>query len=341
MEEVQVSVVIPTYNVEQYVDKCLDSISKQTLYRIEIICVDDGSADTTLEILESYAQKDKRFRIFCQKNAGPGVARNLGLSKARGKYVIFLDSDDYFETEFLETMLRTAEDCQSDVTICCSDEFDSQTGEVYTGQWMLKLNLLPQLIFNPKQLSSAIFQFSYGWPWDKLYRRAFIAEKGLSYPVLLNSEDVVFVFPSLAAAEKIAVVPKTFVHHRVNRCLSVSNSRHLHPEAPCRSIELLSAELKRLGCYDTFEASFAKWIMEFLIWNSANMPDQSVSKCFYLQMKQRWLKYYSFSRYPIRYYGYRLYAKYLLARWAPYPLFSFAVWGCHKMKEICWKWKIR
>ena len=92
----KVSVIIPVYNVEEYLRECLDSIVKQTLREIEIICVDDGSTDNSLEILKEYAKKDNRITVITQKNLHAGVARNAGLAVAKGEYLSFLDSDDFF-----------------------------------------------------------------------------------------------------------------------------------------------------------------------------------------------------------------------------------------------------
>ena len=95
----KVSVIIPVYNVEDYLRQCLDSVINQTLKDIEIICVDDGSTDKSLEILHEYEKKDSRITVLTQKNQYAGVARNVGMSVATGKYFVFLDSDDFFEPE--------------------------------------------------------------------------------------------------------------------------------------------------------------------------------------------------------------------------------------------------
>ena len=94
MDNTKISVILPVYNVEKYLRQCLDTIIGQTLKEIEILCVDDGSTDNSAKILEEYAQKDQRVKVFTQKNAGAGAARNLGLRHASGKYLSFQDSDD-------------------------------------------------------------------------------------------------------------------------------------------------------------------------------------------------------------------------------------------------------
>ena len=102
MSEVKVSVIMPVYNVEKYLRQSLDSVLAQTLSEIEIICVDDGSTDGSYDILEEYAAKDQRITVLKQQNQYAGVARNHGLEKAGGKYVVFWDSDDFFEKNALQ-----------------------------------------------------------------------------------------------------------------------------------------------------------------------------------------------------------------------------------------------
>ena len=111
---VKVSVIIPVYNVEPYLKQCMDSVVGQTLKDIEIICVDDGSTDNSLDILREYAAEDSRIQIIEQKNAGAGAARNNGMRYATGKYLSFLDSDDFFEPRMLEKAYDLAEKDQAD-----------------------------------------------------------------------------------------------------------------------------------------------------------------------------------------------------------------------------------
>ena len=104
-----VSVIIPVYKAEKYLRQCLDSICGQTLKDIEIICVDDGSTDSSPEILKEYREKDERVIVVRQENAGAGAARNKGLDISKGKYLSFLDADDFFEPDMLEEAFRCAE----------------------------------------------------------------------------------------------------------------------------------------------------------------------------------------------------------------------------------------
>ena len=118
---VKVSVVMPVYNVENYIEECLDSLISQTLKEIEIICVDDGSTDGTLNLLYKYEKSDTRVKVIQQQNQYAGVARNNGMKHAVGEYILFLDSDDFFERTMLEKMYNEAKRTEADLVLWRSD----------------------------------------------------------------------------------------------------------------------------------------------------------------------------------------------------------------------------
>ncbi|MCI8407599.1 MAG: glycosyltransferase family 2 protein [Oscillospiraceae bacterium] len=329
-----VSVVIPVYNIEEHLRQCLDSVAVQTLGDIEIICVDDGSTDSSAKILDEYAEKDVRFHVIHQENAGPGSARNRGMEEAAGRYLIFLDSDDWFEPDFLEKMVKHAEEILADVTICRAVEFDTNTGRELSSEWMLKTNRLPDsLTFSPRDITHQLFRFTWGWPWDKLYRREYLTEGGFFYPDLPNSEDLSFVFLSLAAANRISVLDITLVHHRVNRSTSVSNSRERYPEAPYQAIKLLEMELKQRNLYTHYEQEFLNWAMDFLIWNTASMKGKyAQDKCFSM-LKEVWIPEFHFQSRPIQYYRPFTGLKYMMVRLLPQPAFYGCVRVYYMLKE--------
>ena len=135
----------------RFLEQCLDSILGQTLEEIEIICVDDGSADESGDILEEYRKRDSRVAVYHQKNQYAGVARNLGLRYAKGKYVIFWDSDDFFEKEALELLYKKAEEDQADICICGARKYNQETGMVYpAGEYLVKKRIPAQMPFNKK-----------------------------------------------------------------------------------------------------------------------------------------------------------------------------------------------
>ena len=112
---IKFSIIIPVYNVEKYIDKCLQSITNQTFKDFEVVCINDESKDASLSILEEYARKDKRFKIFSQKNQGQGIARNNGIKIASGKYIVFVDPDDWIEENMLEILSKKFEKEQADI----------------------------------------------------------------------------------------------------------------------------------------------------------------------------------------------------------------------------------
>ena len=319
----QVSVVIPVYNIEQHLRQCLDSVVAQTLDDLEIICVDDGSTDTSLQILEEYAARDNRLQVISRKNSGPGAARNAGFERATGEFLIFLDSDDWFEPDFLELMRRQAKQTGADITICRAVEFDTQTGGEFPSEWMLKTRYLPDLVFQPEEIAPHLFQFTYGMAWDKLYARSFLMRTGLQFPTLRNSEDLAFVFPSLLAAKRIAVLPEVLLHHRVNRSVSVSNTRSSQPEAPYEAFRIVKEYLETQGQMELYERSFLNWAMEFLVWHVSNMNDTIIRRQYLQILRKEWLPSLPFKAHPPTYYEDKFtYCKYLLARYAPAFLFA-------------------
>ena len=127
---IKVSVIIPVYNVQDYLRECLDSILNQTLKELELICVDDGSTDKSLEILREYEKKDNRVIVLTQHNKGAGAARNKGLEIARGEYLSFLDSDDFFATGMLEESYRKCKKENAEVCVYQVVRYNDVTGKI-------------------------------------------------------------------------------------------------------------------------------------------------------------------------------------------------------------------
>lgn len=331
----EISVIIPVYNIQQHLRECLDSVLGQSYPHLQVICVDDGSTDESPAILAQYAQKDNRVQVIRQQNAGPGAARNTGLEAATGEYVIFLDSDDWFEPDFLEKMVDTAVREGADVAICRAVEFDTTSGRELPSQWMMKKQYLPgKLAFAPQEMADHLFQFTYGMPWDKFYRRELLTSSGIRYPALKNSEDLAFVYPTLLAAKRIAVVDEVLIHHRINRMASVSNSRCGQPEAPYEAFQIVKEYLEQHQLMDTYRRSFLNWAMEFLVWHISNMSQRDIQKQYLNTLRHQWLPRLHFEEHPASYYESKsCYAKYLLARYAPYPVFAAVVKVYKKAKH--------
>ncbi len=211
----KVSVVIPVYNVEDYLGQCLDSILLQTLQDIEVICVDDGSTDGSLQILQTYAMLDERLKIIHQENAGPGIARNNGIQHTKGEFIIFLDSDDFFRPEMLEKMVQKAEEDDSDIVICGVSFFDEKTQKDF-GEELPDSDFLNLSPITPKNHPNDLF-FCEGWMWQKLIKRDLIVKNNLFFPQLNYQEDIPFSYILMALANKISLLSEAFIHYRKNR----------------------------------------------------------------------------------------------------------------------------
>ncbi len=279
---VKVSVIIPVYNEEKYLEQCLDSICGQTLKEIEIICVDDGSSDRSPQILARYAEKDRRMKILTQKNQYAGVARNRGMECASGKYLSFLDSDDYFAPDMLEKMYERAEKHGADVTVCRFAEYCEQEMETRGIDWSFEdLFLNGKEVFSGTELNCAgIFQLTKGWAWDKLLRTDFVRECGYRFAEFRSSEDGFFVYMLMARAERISYMEEALAVHRVNNGRSLSNTKDSDWMNGFHMWQMLGAELKNLGLYQAYEQSFLNELVYFLLWYVESMGQEGTAeKC--------------------------------------------------------------
>lgn len=272
----KISIVLPVYNMEPFLKATMDSILGQTFTDFELICIDDGSTDQSIAILNNYAATDSRISVYQQQNEGPGVARNTGLQLATGTYVMMLDADDIYHTNMLELLYKRALKCDADIVVCKSSRFDNSTGDTLDSWWMLNEAQLPVADpFSYKDMPDYIFTAFMGWPWDKLYKRSFIEHHNLRYPKLSNSEDLFFVFLSIAKAQKISTVDKVLIKHRDNRSDSVSGSREKDPLAFYTSTCLLKKELKKDSeLYQKVYWGFLNWAFGYMLWNIETMDAQ-------------------------------------------------------------------
>ena len=281
---IKISVILPVYNEELYLHQCLDSICGQTLREIEIICVDDGSTDGSLDILNSYAKQDTRIKVLTQENQYAGAARNYGMQNAKGKYLLFLDSDDYFESNMLEKLYEAAENNQLDIVMCRYNSYDDFTGKEILLDFSKKDSFLPKGmdVFSGKDLKEAgIFQVAVGWAWDKLLRREFVQKCSYIFPEFRSSEDGFFVYMLMAKAERIGIVSDRMVHHRVNNLNSLSNTKELDWENGFKMLKLIARELQEQKLYHIFQKSFVSFAIEFQVWYLQSMHEkEAFSNCY-------------------------------------------------------------
>ncbi len=216
-EDIAVSVVLPFYNAHSYLKEAIESILSQELTSLELILVDDGSTDRSLDIAKSFKERDPRVRIITENNAGPATARNKGLIRARGKYVIFLDADDFYEPRLISSLYELSEREGLDIAVSDFDIYNTRRERFEHNVESDHYDLLSDgRVVSKNDYPDYILQCTTGYVWNKLFRRDFIFENKLSFNTELKVfEDVYFVTAAVATASRIAKVGEILVHHRI------------------------------------------------------------------------------------------------------------------------------
>lgn len=201
MEKNLISVIVPVYNIEKYLPRCIDSILDQTYKNWEAIFVNDGSTDNSLKILEEYKKRDERIKIIDKKNAGSGAARNDGIENSRGEYVAFLDSDDWYEKNFLEKLYNNLTENNSDVAMCNPKmTYDDMDKNKKINTYFFKeieLNKTPEKILGILAMPVV---------WNKLYKKEIIVKNGIKFPNYSFCEDVEFLYKIFLYVNKVSKI---------------------------------------------------------------------------------------------------------------------------------------
>lgn len=220
-----ISIIIPIYNVEKYLSQCIDSVLNQTYKNLEIILVDDGSPDHCGEICDEYVKKDNRIKVIHKKNAGLGEARNTGLQAATGEYIYFIDSDDWIESDMLQTLLREMKNENADFVMCgfkkCGDGLEAELNrpirqkQTFTKQKVIKQLLLPMVA----QKSDIKEDYTVNMcVWTNLYKRSIIETHHIRFLSEREylSEDICFNLEYLKYTKHAVLLPDTFYCYRYN-----------------------------------------------------------------------------------------------------------------------------
>ena len=216
--EIKVSVVVPIYNASDYLRPALDSVLQQTLSDIEIICVDDGSTDSSLDIIKEYLERDSRIRIITETNAGPAHARNNGMRRARGEYIAFLDADDFLEPTFLESLYEIAKRDNLDIAISRYDVYNTKKSTFeLTSEAEYSAIFADGKVSSKSEYPDEILMSTIGSAWNKLFRRSFVENMGLQFLADVRMyEDVYFVVTAMSVAERVGKAAEVLMHHRIH-----------------------------------------------------------------------------------------------------------------------------
>lgn len=220
MEKPTISVVIPVFNAEETISRCLRSVQAQEIHDLEILCVDDGSTDRSTTIIEQMAAEDPRIQLIRQKNRSAGAARNNGMAHARGIYLHFLDADDTVCPGIYQRAADSLERTGAQVCVFQYRVRDRETGEE---------KLVPCLLNGRERVTSfrrepALFMYNTVAPWNKLYRRSWVKENGLRFDEIPCGNDRGFYFRWLAAARSVSLLMDYGICYQVKNCAALTGN---------------------------------------------------------------------------------------------------------------------
>lgn len=250
----KVSIIVPIYNVENYLETCIESLINQTLKDIEIILVNDGSTDNSINIAKKYAEKYPEKIIYLEKeNGGLGDARNYGMPYAKGEYIAFLDSDDYVEKDMYETMLEKALEENSDMVECdfwweYPNRKKQDIGVLYEGKHeaLVKARVVA---------------------WNKLIRKDIVDKYKIQFPKRYKYEDVEFFYKLNPYLNKISFVKKPFIHY-IQRDNSLSNSQNERTKEIFCVLDNVIKYYKEQGIYDEYKEELEYVYTRYLLCSS-------------------------------------------------------------------------
>lgn len=260
---IRVSVIVPVYNVYEYLDKCLKSLVNQTLKDIEIIVVNDGSTDNSQEIIDEYVSKYDFVKSYIKTNGGLSDARNYGMRYATGKYIGFIDSDDYVDIDMYEKMYNKAEEDKSDIVECdlhhtYHDYEDDEIGaRIYDKK---------ELIMNGRSVV-----------WNKIYRRELLEKAGIEFLKGIIYEDVNFFVKLMPHVNKYSYVDNVFVHY-VQRKSSINNMYSKKTLDIIYVIEDIITYYKEKNLYDEYKDTLEYLTIRLILCSSflrmSKIPDK-------------------------------------------------------------------
>ena len=253
-----VSIIVPIYNMENKLVKCLDSICSQTYENYEVLLIDDGSKDNSAEICKTYEKKDKRFKYIYQKNQGVSAARNNGLKQVRGTWVCFIDPDDYLDIDMLKELVEAGEDkTEIDIVMCCcyaETAGKSILNEFYSKERIFssdKSDLYMELL-NKQYMASQYRYTAVGVPWAKIYRYSFLKKVPIEFNKdLKRMQDNIFNWYAFYYAKKIVYINRPLYYYTVEHVKNYADQ--FDPEAYQylgKIVEEQEKAMKRIGIAD-------------------------------------------------------------------------------------------
>ena len=219
--KIKVSILIPCYNVEKYLEQCITSVLKQTLQDIELICINDGSTDNTLNILKSFQNKDSRIKIIDKKNTGYGDSMNRGIDDSQGEYIGIVESDDFIEPNMFEDLYNTACQENTEITRCCYYEHNKGVDTPVMNDFVIKnCTYNPNIHFEVFLQAPSVWASIYKRSWLNKNNIRFLPTPGASY------QDVSFSFKAYACCKRFIMINTPYLHYRIDNQNSSIHSKN-------------------------------------------------------------------------------------------------------------------
>ena len=277
------SIIIPVYNVEKYLKKCLESIVNQTYKNFEAICINDGSTDNSLEILNTYSKNDSRIKIFSQPNQGQGIARNKALQAACGNYILFVDPDDRLELNTLEILYNEFLKEQVDVILFDYETYCEETNKRHIKSFYKDIQ---------KRLHTKISENkTYKWNeiknrdlisipmsvWNKAYRADFIKEHKIKFSPNKHGEDRIFSISAMLMANKFSYIKQSLYHYN-HRAGSAVNKASDDNFCVFDNIKILKDFLISNNLFDSYNKEYENYLIDLLSCHYSNIPQKSIDR---------------------------------------------------------------
>lgn len=273
-EMINVSVIIPVYNAEKYIKECIDSLLKQTYPDFEIICVDDGSQDRSLEILREYEKQDGRISVLTQRNQYAGVARNAGMERAKGKYLLFLDADDFFCEDMLERLVYEAEKGQTEILVFDAYRYDNLRKKIMSETWaFLRADLFGDGIKTAVEIADVIYSFTSPSPC-KLFLKEYVKKNKLRFQEIKRANDLFFTFAALSGAERIGILRQKLMYYRIGNTQSLQGSVDDTPAVFALAAYALQDFLQDRKLWETFKTAFHDMAVALCVNNLGRMKSE-------------------------------------------------------------------
>ncbi len=280
----KVSIIIPIYNAEPYLEQCLNSVLGQTLREVEILCIDDCSADCSAEIVRHIADGDSRLVLIQnEKNLGAGETRNKGIELAKGKYFFFLDADDFLAVDTLEKLYDCAESRELQLCFCSHVNYFDTDGSIGNSPHTTDIFIKKyrDKTFSWNDVQCFLYQNIYCVPWNRLYRTEFVRNSSVRFPPLKNSEDLFFGNALVTMAERMGVVDSEhpLVYYRRGREGQISSTVAKNPYCMLEAVKLLYDFLKDNHKLNAIQKGYHSSMLDLLLFsiNAAGYSEQVVN----------------------------------------------------------------